>query len=65
MYRRRYNYNDNSDKPRRRINHDGKEEGSQNKIKLVTSDPIRVRIRFRKNKTEDVAEICRELGVLT
>jgi RNA binding exosome subunit len=42
-----------------------KQVAFQNKIKLVTSDPIRIRIRFRKNKLEDVAEVCRELGMLT
>ena len=41
-----------------------KQAGYQNKIKLVTSDPIRIRIRFNKNKTEDVALICKELGML-
>jgi len=35
------------------------------KIKLVTSDPIRIRIRFRKSKIEDVIKICREIGMLT
>ena len=42
-----------------------KQVAFQGKIRLVTSDPIRIRIRFRKNKIEDVVEICRELGVLT
>ena len=42
-----------------------KQAALQGKIKLVTSDPIRMRIRFRKNKLEDVTEICREIGMLT
>ena len=41
-----------------------KQAAFQNKIKLVTSDPIRIRIRFRKNRIEDVVKVCRELGVL-
>jgi RNA binding exosome subunit len=41
-----------------------KQAALQAKIKLVTSDPIRIRIRFRKNKLEDVTEICREIGML-
>jgi RNA-binding protein len=42
-----------------------KQAALQCKIKLVTSDPIRIRIRFSKNKLEDVTEICREIGMLT
>jgi RNA binding exosome subunit len=42
-----------------------KQAALQGKIKLVTSDPIRIRIRFRKNKLEDLTEICREIGMLT
>lgn len=42
-----------------------KQAALQGKIKLVTSDPIRIRIRFRKNQLEDVTEICREIGMLT
>ena len=41
-----------------------KQAAYQNKIKLVTSDPIHVRIRFQKSKTENVIEACRQLGVL-
>ena len=32
--------------------------------KLCTADPIRVRIRFRKSKLEDVVQICQDLGIL-
>ena len=42
-----------------------KQAAYQNKIKLVTSDPIRIRIRFTKNKTEDITLICKELGIIT
>lgn len=42
-----------------------KQAALQNKIRLVTSDPIRIRIRFRKSKLEDVTEICRKIGMLT
>ena len=42
-----------------------KQAALQSKIKLVTSDPIRIRIRFRKSKIEDVIKICREIGMIT
>ena len=42
-----------------------KQAAFQNKVKLVSSDPIRIRIRFRKKKPEDIAEVCRDLGMLT
>ncbi|MCK4884481.1 hypothetical protein KAS24_00275 [Candidatus Bathyarchaeota archaeon] len=42
-----------------------KQAALQGKIKFVTSDPIRIRIRFKKSKLEDVTEICREIGMLT
>jgi len=42
-----------------------KQAALQGKIKLVTSDPIRIRIRFRKSKIEDVIQICREIGMIT
>ena len=42
-----------------------KQAALQDKIKFATSDPIRIRIRFRKSKTEDVIEICREIGMIT
>ena len=41
-----------------------KQAALKGKIKFATSDPIRIRIRFRKNKTEDVTKICREIGIL-
>lgn len=42
-----------------------KQTALQGKIKLAKSDPIRIRIRFRKTKLEDVIEDCREIGMLT
>lgn len=42
-----------------------KQAALRGKIKFATSDPIRIRIRFRKSKTEDVIEICREIGMIT
>lgn len=42
-----------------------KQAALKGKIKLATSDPIRIRIRFRKSKTEDVIEDCREIGMIT
>jgi RNA binding exosome subunit len=42
-----------------------KQAALKNKIKLVTSDPIRIRIRFRKSKTEDIIAVCREIGMIT
>ena len=32
-------------------------------MRLCVADPIRVRIRFRKKRIEDIVEICRELGM--
>lgn len=42
-----------------------KQAALQGKLKLCTHDPIRVRIRFRKRKIEDVVETCQKLGMLT
>ena len=42
-----------------------KQAALQGKLKLCTSDPIRLRIRFRKTKIEDTVKACRELGMLT
>jgi RNA binding exosome subunit len=42
-----------------------KQAALKGKTKFATSDPIRIRIRFRKNKTEDVIQICREIGMIT
>ena len=42
-----------------------KQAALQGKLKLCTSDPIRLRIRFRKRKIEDTVKVCQELGMLT
>jgi RNA binding exosome subunit len=42
-----------------------KQAALKGKIKLVTSDPIHIRIRFKKSKIEDVIKICREIGMIT
>jgi RNA binding exosome subunit len=42
-----------------------KQAALRGKTKFATSDPIHIRIRFRKNKTEDVIQICREIGMIT
>ena len=42
-----------------------KQAALKDKIKFATSDPIHIRIRFRKSKTEDVIEACREIGMIT
>jgi RNA binding exosome subunit len=42
-----------------------KQAASQGKIKLVTSDPIRIRIRFRKRKLDAVVQDCKEIGLLS
>jgi hypothetical protein len=42
-----------------------KQAALQGQLKLCTADPIRVRIRFRKTKVEDIVNTCRELGMLT
>jgi len=33
-------------------------------FKLSAADPIRVRVRFKNNRLEDVVRICREIGML-
>jgi len=42
-----------------------KQAAMQGKIKLVTSDPIRIRIRFRKRKLDDVIQVSKEIGLLS
>ena len=39
-----------------------KQAAFQGEMKLCSADPIRVRIRFRKRRIEDIVKICRELG---
>jgi hypothetical protein len=40
-----------------------KQAAFQSEMKLCTADPIRVRIRFRKKRIEDIVRICQELGM--
>jgi RNA binding exosome subunit len=42
-----------------------KQAALEGKIKLATSDPIRIRIRFRKSKLEEIIDVCKEIGMLT
>jgi RNA binding exosome subunit len=32
-------------------------------LKIGLSDPIRIRLRFKKNRLEDIVQICREIGM--
>jgi len=41
-----------------------KQAAFEGSFKLTTADPIRVRLRFKKNRLEDIVEICREIGML-
>lgn len=40
-----------------------KQAAFQGEMKLCTSDPIRVHVRFRKKRIEDIVKICQELGM--
>lgn len=40
-----------------------KQAAFQGEFKLSAADPIRIRIRFKKNRLEDVVQICREIGM--
>ncbi len=40
-----------------------KQAAFQGEMKLCTADPIRVRIRFRKKRIEDIVKVCQELGM--
>ena len=39
-----------------------KQAAFEGEMRLCASDPIRVRIRFRKKRIEDIVKICQELG---
>lgn len=41
-----------------------KQAAFQNEFRLDQVDPIRIRIRFKKNKIEDIAKICQEFGII-
>jgi len=42
----------------------GKQAAFEGEFRLSVVDPIRVRLRLKKNRFEDVVEICREIGML-
>jgi len=41
-----------------------KQAAFEGEFRLAQADPIRVRLRFKKNRLEDIVEICREIGML-
>lgn len=41
-----------------------KQAAFKGELKLYAVDPIHVRIRFRKNKIEDIIQICHERGII-
>jgi len=41
-----------------------KQAAFEGSFRLATADPIRFRLRFKKNRLEDIVEICREIGML-
>jgi len=41
-----------------------KQAAFQGEFKLCSADPIRVHIRFKKSKFEDMIKTCKELGIL-
>lgn len=41
-----------------------KQAAFEGSFKLATADPVRIRLRFEKNRLEDIVEICREIGML-
>jgi len=40
-----------------------KQAAFQGQLKLGVSDPIRVRLHFKKSKLEDIVQVCREIGM--
>jgi len=41
-----------------------KQAAFEGETRLASADPIRVRLRFKKSRLEDIIEICREIGML-
>jgi RNA binding exosome subunit len=41
-----------------------KQSASLNEVKLSTSDPIHLRIHFKKHRLEDILDACRKIGLL-
>lgn len=42
-----------------------KQAALHGEVRLCAADPVRVRVRFRKGKTEDIVRFCREVGMLS
>jgi len=42
-----------------------KQAALQGELKLCTTDPLHIRIKFRKTKIEEIVKTCREFGMLT
>jgi RNA binding exosome subunit len=42
-----------------------KQAAFQREFRLEQVDPIRIHLRFKKEKTEDITEICRALGIIS
>ena len=40
-----------------------KQAAFQGEMKLCTADPIRVRVRFRKKRIQDIVKVCQDLGM--
>jgi len=41
-----------------------KQAAFEGDFRMTLADPIRVRLRFKKSRLEDVVELCREVGML-
>jgi len=41
-----------------------KQAAFEGEFKLTAADPVRFRLRFKKNRPEDIVEVCREIGML-
>ena len=42
-----------------------KQAAFMGELRLCVADPIHIRIRFRKRKTEDILQFCREIGMVS
>ena len=40
-----------------------KQAAFQRRFKLGVSDPVRIRLRFKKNKLEDIVQMCKGIGL--